>query len=81
MIRDYTENGFVKIIDNDILIIPQDDEGVYRWINQCCDCGLVHIFEFTMDKNVLSVKINRFDGDMEILHELYDIIPAEFKGN
>lgn len=78
MKREYI-NGIPKVIDKETLIIPEAENGIYRWIQQCCDCGLIHILEFTKEDLSINVKVERYDGHIDTLKEIYEIIPTIFK--
>jgi hypothetical protein len=76
--REYL-NGMPKVFDKETLIIPEAENGIYRWIQQCCDCGLIHILEFTIEDSNINVKVERYDGNLDMLKEIYEIIPTLFK--
>ncbi len=55
---------YKQVVDGDVVKIKYKEE-VYR--NACCDCGLVHNYNFNVKGNTISMKINVNNHDTAMI--------------
>lgn len=81
MCRQYSKfTGIPKMFTGETVVIPDlNSNNKFLWLQECCDCGLMHLLEIQLVDNKLEIKILMQTKDINIISKEYDLIMPIYK--